>query len=140
MLISNFYKLSRPDKVLVVQALVLQYLVRVMLWVLPFSFIKKRFIKSDVHSNLRSKLPLKRVMWGVMVSSRYIVSSTCLTRGLTGHILARWYHYHTSVRIGVGKFEGEFEAHAWLVYEGEVVLGLAEKEYVELLNLGPDSE
>ncbi len=75
-------------------------------------------------------------MWGVMVTSRYIVSSTCLTRGLTGHILARWYHYPTSVRIGVGKFEGEFEAHAWLVYEGEVVLGLAEKEYVELLNLG----
>ena len=135
MLILNFYKLKKPCKVLVVQALVLQWIIRIMLWVLPFSFIKKRFIKGDVNPKT-SKVPLKSVMWGVMVTSRYIVSSTCLTRALTGHIMARWYHYPTSVRIGVGKFEGEFEAHAWLEYEGEVVLGMAEKKYVELLNLG----
>ncbi|QUH22611.1 lasso peptide biosynthesis B2 protein [Methanobacterium alkalithermotolerans] len=136
MLILNFYKLKKPCKVLVVQALVLQWFIRIILWVLPFSFIKKRFIKGEVPTRKRSKVPLKSVMWGVRVTSRYIVSSTCLTRGLTGHIMARWYHYPTTLRIGVGKFEGEFEAHAWLEYEGEVVLGMAQKEYVELLNLG----
>ncbi|MBU4535575.1 MAG: lasso peptide biosynthesis B2 protein [Euryarchaeota archaeon] len=135
MLILRFYKLKKPYKVLVVQALVLQWLFRIMLWVLPFSFIKRRFIKGEVSPELRSKLPIKSVMWGVMVTSRYIISSTCLTRALTGHMLGRWYHYPTSVRIGVGKYEGEFEAHAWLEYKGDVVLGLAQKKYVELVEL-----
>jgi hypothetical protein len=40
------------------------------------------------------------------------------------------------IKIGVGKsFEGEFEAHAWLEYADEVVIGESEKEYIPILDL-----
>lgn len=73
------------------------------------------------------------LIWAVQVSSHYVPRTTCLTNALTGHSLLSQYGYPSLVKIGVGKSsEGEFEAHAWLEYEGKVVIGESEEEYVPI--------
>jgi hypothetical protein len=38
--------------------------------------------------------------------------------------LLNWYGYASELRIGVAKGEqGELEAHAWVEYQGKVIIG-----------------
>ena len=134
MIINTFLKLPSPEKILIFKALIYQWLVRIMLWVLPFSFIQRK-VNKNINFTDNPTVPLEKVIWAVNATSRYIPRSTCLTRALTSKILLDRYHYSTTIMIGVSKNEGEFEAHAWLEYEGEIVLGESEKDYIPLLNL-----
>lgn len=103
---------------------------------MPFTRIQ-RSIKPV--SPVKSNIPISKLSWSVNVASQYVPKATCLTRALTGHTLLSKHGYPSRIKIGVGKsVEGEFEAHAWLEYEGEVVVGESEKEYVLLFDLGED--
>ncbi len=130
--LTNFLKLPGNDKGLLLNTLLLVLKVRMMLWVLPFSRIQRSFKEANP---VKSGVPVSRLAWSVNAVSQYVPRATCLTKALTGHELFSKHGYPSVVKIGVGKSaEGEFEAHAWLAYEGEVVIGESEKEYVHLFN------
>ena len=105
--------------------------IRLMLWIMPFPSIKKSFTNSkNVGSGDAS---FRDLIWAVQVSSHFVPRATCLTNALTGYSLLSQYGYPSLVKIGVGRSrEGEFEAHAWLEYEDEVVIGESEEKYVPL--------
>lgn len=102
-----------------------------MLWIMPFSSIKKSFTNSKTIGS--GDASIRDLIWAVHVSSHFVPWATCLTNALTGYSLLSQYGYPSLVKIGVGRSsEGEFEAHAWLEYEDEVVIGESEEKYVPL--------
>ncbi len=131
--LTAFLKLPGKDKKLLLGTLFLMIKIRLMLWLLPFSRIQRSFKQFNIE---KSDIPVSRLTWSVRMTSRYVPGATCLTKALTGYSLLSKHGYPSLVKIGVGKSaEGEFEAHAWLEYGGEVVLGESEKDYVPLFDL-----
>ena len=72
----------------------------------------------------RDYLP-DRIVWAVVVASRYVPKSTCLTQALTAQVLLAQRGFPAQLHIGVAK-QGEdkpLEAHAWVESEGRIVIG-----------------
>lgn len=130
----SFMALKPEDKKLVLKTFFLNYYVRIITWIYPFQKVRKIANDRGKHHK-KNQIELSRLIWAVNVTSHYVLRSTCLTKALTAQILAEQFGYNPTLRIGVMKDEEEFEAHAWLEYEGEVVLGDSEKEYVPLVNI-----
>lgn len=137
MIVHSFLKSG--EKYLLIKTLFMLWTVRIMLYLLPFSVIQrfmKRFAVISDESNRSHNISIEKLTWAVNVMSRYTPKATCLTKALTAQILLAGYHYPSNIRIGVSKGEGEFEAHAWLEANDEIVLGESEIEYTPILNMG----
>lgn len=129
----NFFKLSGDEQRILLKTLFLMVKIRLMLWLMSFPRIQRSF--KYIKPTATDKAAVTNLIWSVKVVSHYVPRSTCLTNALTGYSLFSLYGYPSQVKIGVGKSsEGEFEAHAWLEYNDEVVIGESEKEYVPLLD------
>lgn len=64
------------------------------------------------------------LLWGVRTMARLVPDATCLTQGLAAQYLLAHEGLETALRIGVCKGEGgKLKAHAWLVYQGSIILG-----------------
>lgn len=64
------------------------------------------------------------VVWAVETASRYLPGSTCYLQALTGKILLARAGCPAQIQVGVRKDEqGRVQAHAWLVSQGEVIIG-----------------
>jgi hypothetical protein len=88
------------------------------------------------NNKTKNNIPVHKLIWAVQTISNYIPQATCLTKALTAQKLLKKYGYSSQIKIGVGKnINGEFEAHAWVEYDGKVVVGESEKEYVPLIDL-----
>lgn len=135
-IINSFLKLTFEDKCIVVKSFFLLGVIRIMLWILPFSVIQKIVGRFTVVSGESHTVPMEKLTWAVAVMSRYVPKSTCLTRALTAQILLAWQNYNSNLKIGVSKNNGEFEAHAWLESDNLIVLGESEVEYTPILNIG----
>jgi hypothetical protein len=56
--------------------------------------------------------------------SSYYMPALCLARALTTKVLMNQQGYTPQLRIGVTKGQaGKLEAHAWVDYQGQVVMG-----------------
>lgn len=78
------------------------------------------------------------IVWAVVVASRYVPRSTCLTQALTAQVLLARRGVPASLHIGVAKegAEARFGAHAWVESEGKVLIGGSEPgRYTPLLAL-----
>lgn len=140
----DFIKLSYPEKILALESLFWVILIRVMIWVFPFSFVQKRvqIIANYLSPDELDKIPtvkMKRIRMMIVIISRYIPWATCLVQAMAGHILFSRYGYNTIIKIGVLNEDGVFEAHAWLEKNGDVVLGESEKNYKTILGIRRDS-
>ncbi|MEN6553602.1 MAG: lasso peptide biosynthesis B2 protein [Methanobacterium sp.] len=124
------------DKCILIKSFLLLWIIRVMLWLLPFSVIQKIIGRFTAVSGESHTIPLEKLTWAVAVMSRYVPKATCLTRALTAQILLAGQNYHSNLKIGVSKSSGEFEAHAWLESDNKIVLGESEVEYTPILNIG----
>lgn len=133
MTVINFFKLSQDKQRILLKTLLLMVKVRLMLWFMSFPRIQKSF--KYIKPTDTDKAAKSNIIWAVKVASHYVPRTTCLTNALTGYSLFSQYGYPSLVKIGVDKSsEGEFEAHAWLEYKDEVVIGESEKEYIPLLD------
>lgn len=103
-----------------------------MTWIYSFPKLQQKI--QEMGKNKSHELYSDKVIWAVRNTSPYVYRSTCLTNALTGQVLLSQNGYSSKLRIGVTK-EEEFEAHAWLEMEGEVVMGESEREYVPLLDM-----
>ena len=129
----SFIALKSEDKLLVLKTFFLNYYIRLILWIFPFRRVHK-IVQKKGKSKKNNHLNISRLMWAVNITSNYVFKATCLTKALTAQILLEQHGYSSVLRIGVNK-EGEFEAHAWVEYEGDVVMGDSEKEYVPLVDI-----
>ena len=140
----KFILLPLPEQRLLINAIVLLVIMRLGLWLLPFPSLMK-FVAglSRSKSMLLPAAPafLEKFGWAVNAASSYVPRSTCLTRALVAQILLKRRGLPAELHIGVGKDEnGKFQAHAWIVSGGRVIIGSEEHEnYVPFDSLNPSA-
>jgi hypothetical protein len=127
-LLYKLLRLKNSDRLLIINTFVLLFSVRLGLWLLPFKSLRQllnKFSHSLKPSQNYYKKDLNQIIRAVNVSSRYMPGGVkCLARALTTQILMSRYGYSSELRIGVTKgTEGKLEAHAWIEYQGKVVIG-----------------
>lgn len=126
-----FARLTPKDRTLLLQALTCLASCKVRLHLQ--SFAKLQGWATEIG---RGAVPIDRLYWAVKVALRLTPGATCLCQALAlQRLLAR--HGHTSeLRIGVKKSNNGFSAHAWLVYDGRVLIGGSQSDqYKELIAL-----
>ncbi|MDJ0616365.1 MAG: lasso peptide biosynthesis B2 protein [Calothrix sp. MO_192.B10] len=124
----KFFRLEKSDRLLLINTFLLLLSIRFGLWLLPFKSLRQLLSKVSQPLNPSQnfyKKDLNKIIRAVNVSSRYMPGGAkCLARALTTQILMNRYGYFPELRIGVAKGEeGKLEAHAWIEYQGKVVIG-----------------
>ena len=110
-----------------IYALCLLSAFRLGLWLVPFRkllALVSRFARVRTDIDPDQQLPVQRISWAVTAASRYVPMATCLTQALAGRLLFAQQGYAVQLHIGVDKgAESTLEAHAWLTWGDQVVMG-----------------
>ena len=103
--------------------------VRLALWCLPLERLRafasrtRRRQEADPHPIVR----------GVATAARFVPGASCLVRALAAQILLARAGVPATLRLGIRKDpDGKFQAHAWLEWRGEPLLGDGWESYVPL--------
>jgi hypothetical protein len=118
----RFGELSWNEQLLLLRGLFVVAVTRAALCVCPLLTARDAAAKA---ARGRKMYAVAQLVWAVTVASRYVPSATCLTQALALHALLMHSGHQSRVEIGVGK-RSRFEAHAWVVCDGKVVLGATE--------------
>jgi Transglutaminase-like superfamily len=121
----KFVRLPSADRNLLVKSALLLGAVRLGLWLLPFQTMR-RLLASRTYgtTTLPEETSVNKVTWAVTVAGRYVPVATCLTQALAVQVLLGQQGLAATLRIGVARGEaGQFQAHAWVEYQGRVVIG-----------------
>jgi hypothetical protein len=125
--LNKFLNLSFSDRLLLVGTFTLLAVIRLGLWLLPFSTWHHLWsCLMPVQSKLQADpAPVDKVIWAVSIASHYMPGGVkCLARALVTQILLHRYGYPADLHIGVTKGEGgQLEAHAWVESQGQIVMG-----------------
>lgn len=105
----------------------MMFRVRTKLWRHSFAEVRAwvGVILSAPPSSPLGRCSPRLILWAVDRAAWFLPgTSTCLHRALTARILLAQQGWDAELHIG-GRHdtEGVFEAHAWLEYEGHVILG-----------------
>lgn len=115
------------EKVVFAQSFVLLVIIRLSLWVLPFSILKNLFLKKTEISVKNQPIDLKIVNIVVKAVTKcggMIPFASCLTRAITAQILLKKLHQSSELKIGIKKSEpNKLEAHAWIEIDGRIIIG-----------------
>ncbi|MFU2191319.1 lasso peptide biosynthesis B2 protein [Methanobacterium sp. MZD130B] len=132
----RFIKLPSREKKLALETLFWVLTIRIMVWIFPFQYVQKKVQKIAKHlASDQKKISIHKIRSMIVNISRYVPRATCLVQALVGYILYTKHGYNTQIKIGVLTENGVFEAHAWLEYQGGVVLGQSEKKYKTILDI-----
>ncbi|GAB3881781.1 hypothetical protein GCM10028825_03510 [Spirosoma agri] len=90
----------------------------------PFRYLIKKVDQRTVAQITPDEYTLQTTVWAIrVVSNRIPLGFTCLVQALSAKWLLR---KHSGVRIHIGVHKStaqEFSAHAWVTYNGTVILG-----------------
>jgi hypothetical protein len=78
---------------------------------------------------------LQQIIWATQSAARFVPGVTCLVQGLTALRLGISAGYPVTLNIGTAKeINGALRAHAWVEYQGQIILGRAQENiYTPLL-------
>jgi hypothetical protein len=108
------------DRTLVLEAAASLLIFRVGLHLLRFETLQSWATKAK---STRRSVPISKLIWATMVGTRIVPNSTCLARALAVSRLLARNGYKSTLRVGVRRAGGEFEAHAWVEYGGRAIIG-----------------
>ena len=119
--------LTARDSVLLAQAFMLVGTIRVCLWFFPFRTVLRVLGKLARRRSTKSSDASyrQRVVWAVRAAARRLVDNKpCLTQALVVQLLFKRRGLPADLCIGVRKGnDGALRAHAWVVSDGEIVIG-----------------
>lgn len=131
-LLRKFWNLRKVDFYFLFVTFFLLGAIRLGLWLLEFRILVK-IVNKISQPNYSIPIPhflfstssLRKIIWGVNVATRYMPGGAkCLARALTTQILMNRSGFSPELCIGVAKAKsGNLEAHAWIKYQGYVVIG-----------------
>ncbi len=135
----RFARLPRGDQRLLIKSIWLLWGMRIGLWLLPFSTLRRlsaRLARSTPSSRPGDDAAINRVAWAVAAASRFVQGTTCLSRALGSQILLAERGVKADLHIGVATDEHGFRAHAW-VKSGDRIVGGAPEEIERFTSLPP---
>jgi hypothetical protein len=120
--------LSWTERRVLLYACFLLNAIRLALWLFPFGTTRqhlKAILSVWVCRRTVKPVSVNFIVWAVAVAGRYAPKGAkCLARALTTQLLLNRYGYPHQLHIGVAKNAAQvLEAHAWIEYEGQVVVG-----------------
>ncbi len=123
--VARFAELHTTERLLLARAILATSLVRLALWTAPLQACERCAGWAAIGLGPH---PVDRLVWAITAASRYVPGASCLTQALTAGAFLRRSGHDARVEIGVAKERGQketsrFEAHAWLVSGGRIVLG-----------------
>lgn len=119
--VRRFAQLTMAEQLILLRVLLVVAVARATLCVLPVEAARKLVARAATGTAGHS---INQLVWAVRVTSRYLPDATCLTQALAAQALLARSGYPSQVEIGVAKDESRrFQAHAWVVCQGQVVLG-----------------
>jgi hypothetical protein len=114
-------KLTMAERRVLIRLLLAVGVARASLWILPIKAVRKVVARAAIGAAGDS---VEQLVWAVRVVSRYLPGTTCLPQALCAQALLTHSGFPSQVEIGVAKDElHRFHAHAWVVCQGQVVLG-----------------
>lgn len=113
---------------------------RAALWLQPYARVRARWLSgSDVRpcEVVAAEDAVRDVTWAVGTAARVVPVATCLVQALAAERMLRRRGVVPTLRIGVPpRADGAFVAHAWLAWEGRIVLG--DREDIDRYSVLPD--
>ena len=111
---------------------------------LPFTCIAsfcRRLRETGDDGDAASPPPVTQLAWLVTVAGRFSpIKTTCLQEALALSWLLSRRGIAANLQIGVTHRHGDLAAHAWLEYNGRIILGEADVDaYVPLLPLSREA-
>jgi Transglutaminase-like superfamily len=123
--LKRFKQLAAGERRVLLHVFVMVSAVRVALWILPVQAARRIVARA---SACRDGGSVRQLVWAVRAASRYVPGASCLTQAIAAQALLGRYGVPSQIEIGVSKNHSRFHAHAWLVCQGQVVLGGPELE------------
>lgn len=121
--IRKFLSLSAREKLLLMRAASQLLWVSAALRLLPFSIVKRSCERLREHA-ASDPVSISQVAYAVNAATNFIPGSACLSRALVCQRMLGNIGVRTQLKIGVmKKAKGMLDAHAWLEYEGMVIMG-----------------
>lgn len=125
--LTRFLKLPFGGKRLLFQAFGLVVVTRLVLWMVPYRFFRKKFADIINKEKSPSKVnwqKIKEITDAVKTVSRVIPAASCLTQAVAAFWMIKLHGQQSELKIGVTKAaQTKLTAHAWLEIRGRVVLG-----------------
>ena len=135
----TWHSLSKSDRALVVRAMFLLPVVATSLKTVGLrriqSWLTRNSLSPTVPQTEQTRANVRRATQMVAVACRlYPLRSSCLPRTIILWSLLRRQGIVTDIRIGTRSSQGEFQAHAWLEWNGEVLNDVADvtRQYLPL--------
>jgi len=128
--IRYFMRLSFSDQWLLVKAYFTLIALTGLVEIIPFSKLSELITaqSKERHKSADDSQTTQKVVNAIEIASRYTPRrSTCLVKSLTAYYLLTKNKIPVEMCIGVKLgLPGQLDAHAWIVYQGEVILGYLE--------------
>jgi hypothetical protein len=129
--LKRFAELTNVERLLLLRAFCIVAAARVALWSLPVKTARRAIsiiagvTLAAVYDTrtINSEVSVERFVWAVKVVSRCIPRATCLTQAVAIQPLLARAGHASRLEIGVAKDAGDFQAHAWVVCDGRVIIG-----------------
>lgn len=125
--LQKFNQLSRPEKLLFLQTMLVLTSVTLGLRALPWLKLQRLLLKLanwHARSAVRRRVSLLSISRSIRAASHYIPKATCLPQALTAQHLLIWNSYPADFQIGVAKdANGKLEAHAWVTSQNKIIVG-----------------
>ena len=120
--------LSWQHRRVLLYAFLLMNAIRLSLWLFPFGKIRRQLdviLATWVSNEEASSVSVDFIAWAVSVAGYYAPGGAkCLARAITTQLLLNRYRHVHAFHIGVAKNNFQMlEAHAWIEYQGRVVVG-----------------
>lgn len=123
----RLFQLPSRERWLLAHAWLLLLTTDLALRLLPFTTVLEYCRRQNVHREvpvMGLPTPTSRLAWLVEKAGEYCPTGTsCLKEALVLSWLMARSGMPTTLRIGVGRHNGSFAAHAWLEQDGRIVLG-----------------
>lgn len=120
--LSRFFALSLANKLLLGRCIWRLGLIRAGLKLRGYRRLS-RSLKARLPHSHRPETA-SSIIWGVRAAARILPGTACLAQAVTLHYLLARAGYESVVRVGVAKDSRlSFDAHAWVVHNGRVVIG-----------------
>jgi len=123
----DFVRLPVEDEWLLIKSFLLLGVVRISLFVLPFSSVRWLLLQWKRRTVRADRLDLnhiRKVTWAIKAASRYVPRASCLTQGISVVLLLDQLGQLAHLKIGVAKGTSQnLVAHAWVESHGRIVLG-----------------
>jgi hypothetical protein len=120
--VRRLFRLSKPELLLLLRALILVVQVRAALSVWPYDRVRRYFSRHRGFS--KNPASSTRIVHFISIVSQRIPGASCLTRALAAETLLRWHGHDACLRIGVSKDASKrLRAHAWVESGGQIVIG-----------------